>query len=100
MEIHVHAIHVKADENKIQAWVAGVLERFAERLTRVDVFLHDENGENGGVDKRCVLEARPSGLDPIAAEHQAAESHEAVTGAAGKLERMLDHRLGRSEGHR
>ncbi len=100
MEIHVHAKHVEADENKVQDLVAGVLERFADRLTRVDVFLHDENSGKGGVDKRCVLEARPRGLDPIAAEDQAEEAHEAVTGAVGKLERMLDHRFGRIEDQR
>jgi ribosome-associated translation inhibitor RaiA len=100
MEIHVHAKNIKADETKIAGLVAGVLERYADRLTRVDVFLHDENGGKGGVDKRCVLEARPRGLDPVAAEDEAEQVHEAVAGAVGKLERMLEHRFGKLEDQR
>jgi hypothetical protein len=95
MEIHVHTPHVKTDADGVHALVARALERFAERLTRVEVFLRDVNGGKGGIDKHCLLEARPRGLDPVAAGHQAASSLEAVAGAADKLERVLEHRLGR-----
>lgn len=95
MEIHVHKSHVHVDENGVEAAVARALERFTGRLTRVEVYLRDVNADKGGVDKHCLLEARPRGLDPITAGHQAGSSSEAVAGAAGKLERALEHRLGR-----
>ena len=99
MEIHVHSPHAANDENGIEGTIARSLERFSERLTRVEVFLQDVNGEKGGVDRQCTLEARPRGLDPLAASHQAATAREALSGAVSKLERVLDARFGRLDRH-
>jgi len=42
------------------------LQRFDEYLTRVEVFLSDENASReAGNDKKCILEVRPKGQDPI-----------------------------------
>jgi hypothetical protein len=95
MEVHVHPAHVKIDQGGVEAAVARALERFAERLTRVEVYLRDVNAAKGGIDKHCVLEARLRGLDPVTAGHRAGNSLDALTGAVGKLERALEHRLGR-----
>lgn len=96
----MHTPHLKTDEDRVHEGVTHALERFAERLTRVDVFLKDENANKGGNDKRCILEARPRGLDPVAAEHLAAEALEAVQGAASKLKHLLEHRFGRLDERR
>ena len=95
MEVHVHPAHLKIDQGGVEAAIAQSLERFAGRLTRVEVYLKDVNADKGGIDKHCLLEARPRGLDPVTAGHQAGSSLDAVTGAVGKLERVLEHRLGR-----
>jgi hypothetical protein len=95
MEIRVHTPHVETDGQDLEGLVDRALERYAERLTRVEVFLRDENAGKGGLDKHCTLEARPRGLDPLVAGHQAATAAEAVAGAAGKLERLLERRLGK-----
>ena len=100
MEIYVHTPHLKADQEAIRADVAAGLTRFAEKLTRVEVYLSDVNGHKGGVDKRCLLEARPRGQQPVAAEDTAADPSGAVEGAVGKLERLLDHHFGRLEDRR
>jgi len=100
MQINVHARHINTNEERVREEVERALDRFADRITRVEVFLQDVNAGKGGDDKQCTLEARPRGLDPVAAEHMAAVAMEAVTGAAGKLERMLNTRFGRLEGHR
>jgi hypothetical protein len=42
-----------------------------------------------------VLEARVAGLQPIAVSHQASTVELALTGAADKLERSIEHTLGR-----
>lgn len=75
--------------------ISAGLDTLADRLTRVEAHFKDLNGQKGGVDKRCVLEARPRGMDPIAVEHDATEVREALLQAIGKLERALRHRFDR-----
>lgn len=78
--------------------VNDTLGRFADRITRVEVHVSDENGAKGGDDdKRCTMEARVTGHQPVAVTHHAATLREAIGGAAEKLERSLDHTLGRLE---
>jgi ribosomal subunit interface protein len=82
-----------------QAVVESALERFAQRITRVEVHLSDENSQKGGRDKRCVMEARLEGMPPVAVTDQAENMEQAVNGAADKLEKLLDHELGRLNNH-
>lgn len=80
----------------VESEVDGTLDRFGQRITRVEVHLNDVNGDKSGSDdKRCVMEARVAGHQPIAVTHHAATLEDAVTGATEKLERALDHTLGR-----
>jgi len=79
-----------------QAVVESALERYAQQITRVEVHLSDENSSHkGGIDKRCVIEARLEGMHPVAVTDEAETVDEAVGGAADKLKKMLDHELGR-----
>ena len=85
--------------------VTGVVEdtlgRFAERVTRVEVHLSDENGPKSGPDaKRCMMEARLRGRQPIAVTHEAETLDQAIDGAADKLQRLLDSTLERLDAHR
>jgi len=74
------------------------LGRFSEQITRVEVHLHDDNGRvKSGIDKRCVMEARLAGMDPFAVENTAESLYDAIDGAAGKLQRVIEHRLGKLE---
>jgi ribosome-associated translation inhibitor RaiA len=83
---------------RVQGVVAGRLERFEARITRVEVHLHDLNGQKlGERDKRCLMEARIGGMRPIAVSHEAPTLTEAIHVAADKLERALEHALGRLE---
>lgn len=51
----------------------STLGRFGDWITRVEVQLSDEDGpKNRGNAKRCVMEARPAGLQPVSASHQGA----------------------------
>jgi len=82
--------------HEMRAMVESALDRFAEHITRVEVHLSDENSSHkGGNDKRCIMEARMEGMQPVAATDQAETIEEAVNGAAEKLERLIDHELGR-----
>ena len=70
--------------------------RYADRVTRIRVFLKDVNARKGGVDKVCTMEARPAGREPVAVEAQDADLYRAVRAAEGKLEKALAQRLARA----
>jgi ribosome-associated translation inhibitor RaiA len=79
-----------------EAIVERGLARFGDQITRVEVHLSDVNGPKHGVDdKRCLLEARLKGLQPLAVSNQADSLGAAITGATKKLVRTLDSTLGR-----
>ncbi len=81
---------------RVETTVSDVLDRFSDRLTRVEVHLSDVDGErSNGEDKRCLLEARPAGLDPVVVTNLSSTPLEAASGAADKMERLLDSRFGR-----
>ena len=72
------------------------LGRFEERLTRLEIHVNDLNSHKGGSqDKRCQIEARPAGLDPVSVSHDADSVDAAIRGAAQKLERLLESTFGR-----
>jgi len=79
----------------VESTVRNALRPYEERLTRIEVHLRDLNGNKGGVDKRCVIEARPRGLDPVVADHESDKVNLAFHGALEKLQRVLDKRFGR-----
>ncbi len=99
MMVQVHTDnHIKGSDElsgRVEGEVVGTFERFGEQIMRVDVFLNDLNGHKHGIDKRCLMEARLAGHQPIAASHEAASLDEAISGAADKLVHALDHKLGR-----
>jgi ribosome-associated translation inhibitor RaiA len=81
---------------RVESIVMEAVGRFADRITRVEVHLNDVNGaKHGERDKRCMMEARVGGVAPIVVHHQAPTLREAIDGAAAKLERALEHALGR-----
>ncbi len=97
--------NIEADDDlasQVRAIVRGTLERFSERLTRVEVYLSDENSDSkfGTHDMRCVLEARLAGRSPTAVTHDAATWEQAVEGAAEQMMRSLESTLGRLDDHR
>ncbi|MGC4088117.1 MAG: hypothetical protein QM756_09500 [Polyangiaceae bacterium] len=98
IQIH-HDDHIRAGSaraQEIEADVRRVLSRFGEAITAVEVHLSDENGPRfGGDDKRCLIEVRLSHLPPIVASHRSKAVHEAVAGAAMKVRRAIDGRIGR-----
>ena len=77
--------------------IEGALNHHSEHVMRIEVHLSDDNGaKSGPTDKRCVLEARLNGRQPLAVTHHGESLHQAVTGAAEKMNRMIETSLGRS----
>ncbi len=76
---------------QVEAVVEETLGRFSDRITRVEVHLTDESSSSKARDndKRCVMEARLAGLQPITVSHQGAALEQALDGAADKLAKTL-----------
>ena len=77
-------------------YLTDQLARFRQDITGIEVQLKDENsGKSGPADKRCLLEARVTGHEPLVAEHRAENQDMAIRGAAQKLIKVLDSKLGK-----
>jgi ribosome-associated translation inhibitor RaiA len=96
--------HLTASDDlraRVEADVATAIDRFGERVTRVEVHLNDENsGKAGATDKRCMMEARLRGQPPVAVTARADDYELAIATASGKLERALDSVVGRLDDRR
>jgi ribosome-associated translation inhibitor RaiA len=100
MQIQVHtdsSIHGSDELTRVvETATQTAVRRWAQRITRVEVHLSDTNRLKGGADdKRCLMEARVGGLQPIAVTHNARTLPEAIDGAADKLKKSLESTLGR-----
>jgi ribosome-associated translation inhibitor RaiA len=100
MQIQVHSDNHIEGSARLADWVstsvADKLARYDDELTRVVVHLNDENGAKAGAqDKRCQIEARPKGLQPISVSHKADTLELAIEGALDKLHHALDHLFGK-----
>jgi len=81
--------------------VEHTLSHYADQLSRVEVHMGDMNAaKTGQQDHSCTMEARPNGMDPVAATNKAANSHMAVEGAAQSLANLLRTRFGKLHHHK
>jgi len=80
----------------VESGVTAALHRFGPQITRVEAHLADENShKRSDDDKKCTLEARLAGLQPVAATGNGATLDQALASALDKLVALLDHKLGR-----
>ena len=85
---------------KLDDLLSQELSRFSEHITRLEVHLSDENGSKESAnDKRCLLEARLEGRQPMAVTALANTYELAVNTAIDKLKAALDTILGRLRNH-
>ncbi len=104
MQIQVNTDHNieghEAFSSQVKTKIADALNRFSKHVTRIEVHIRDENSDKGGMnDKRCLMEARLEGRQPIAVTHQAADLNQAVNGATDKLKSVIESTLGRLDNH-
>ena len=100
MQVQVHTDDKIQGGESLAQWVQTEpqerMARFREYVTRIEVFLTDEDaGKSGANDKRCRLEARPAGRQPVTVTADADKVADAFTGAIDKLIRAIDNDLGR-----
>jgi len=81
----------------LEADLESTLSRFSDHITRLEVHVSDEiSAAADGMDRRCVIEARPEGQQPVAVSHHAGSVDEACRGAVQKLESVLETKYGRA----
>jgi len=86
---------------KFSSTIKSALNRMSDHITSVQVHLSDENGNKSGKnDKRCMLEARLEGRQPIVVIDHAATLNQALDGAIDKLISMIESILGRQRDRR
>ena len=105
MQIQVNTSNGVENKEALERWandaIRQSLDRFSADVTRVEVHLSDENHDpSGGGDKRCAMEARVAGHQPLTVTQHAPSLDEAFRGATDKLQRALDSTLGRLDKHR
>jgi len=91
--------NVTGSENLIASstsLISEELSRFSDQITRLEIHLSDEDGNKDGFnDKRCMVEARLAGMNPIAVTDHANTHEQAVSGAIDKLKTSLESLTGR-----
>ncbi len=100
MQVLVNTSNGIENKDSLERWASDFLNdtlaRFGEDITRIEVQLSDTNsGKSGAHDKRCMLEARIAGHEPVAATHHAPSQDEAFRGATQRLMNLLDRKLGK-----
>ena len=87
-----HHIEGTADvAARIEAQLRDRLERFVDRLSRLEIHVRDENGSKShGEDKSCMIEARIEGDKPISVTAHADTVDAAASQAGSKLAKMLE----------
>lgn len=101
MKVQVNTSNDIDNKDALETWASEYLNehlgRFEQDITSIEVQMTDENhsAKGGGVDKRCMMEARVAGRAPIAVTNFAPDQNLAFRGAADKLAHALDHAFGK-----
>ena len=92
IQVHTdnHIVGRQDTLDQVEGAVRGALAGFEDQLTRLDVYLSDENGpKSAGDDIKCVLETHPAGGKRLAVTQHAGDMMAAVDTACEKLHRLL-----------
>lgn len=89
----------QAMSDHLEAVVKDAMHRFGEHVTRVEAHIADVNSQAKGSDDdiQCTLEARLAGLEPVVVKDHAGNAHQAINGAAGKLQRAVGSLLAKHD---
>ncbi|WP_263384651.1 HPF/RaiA family ribosome-associated protein [Granulicella arctica] len=93
-----HIVLHRKLSNFVDTEINRILDRFSPDLTRIEAHLSDEHAFKAGPrTKRCLLEARPKEHQSLTVTADSPDLLIAVTGAAHKMQRLLDSTFGRIE---
>jgi hypothetical protein len=94
---HTDGSHPMAEH--LDSVVQAAMDRFGDRVTRVEAHLSDANGQARSTpgDIHCTLEARLVGHDPVVVKDHAGNAHQAIEGALRKLKRAVGDEIARHD---
>ncbi len=76
--------------------VSNSLSRYSHQVSSVQIHFADENGKKTGQDdKRCMMEVRLDGMEPIAVTASSSSLGQALKMAIDKMKAALDTRRDR-----
>ena len=82
--------------DEVSGKVESALSRFSTHITQVEVHLSDQTSHrNSPSDKRCMMEARLEGRQPIAVSQEAETLDQAIGGASDKLAKLIESTIER-----
>ena len=99
MQVQVHTDATIQGGESLETWVRDEvntkLARLKEHVVRVEVFLTgvDALKTTGGPGKKCVLETRANGRQPVAVNAEAEKVKDAFNAALEKLRRAVESDL-------
>jgi Sigma 54 modulation protein / S30EA ribosomal protein len=80
----------------VKTVVQSALDRFGDRIRRIDVHLSDAIGnKTGHDDKCCMIEARRDGREPIVVTHRETTMDQAIRGAVENLKKSVETAFGK-----
>jgi putative sigma-54 modulation protein len=101
VRIHSHGFHTDEDiRRQIERRLELSLGRFGHRINEVRVWLTDDNGPRGGVDKSVRLELDLAGTRSLRIEQIGTTWQEAVDMAAGRMGRTAAREIDRRRNRR
>jgi ribosome-associated translation inhibitor RaiA len=94
---------LNADYQKQEYYTTQVkksLKRHESKITRIEVHIKDENGNNDGIgDLSCTMEVRLKDRQPIAVTCEADTMALALDGAIEKIKNSIETILGKSQNY-
>lgn len=105
MQIQVHFSDIQnsgAINSHVHQRLAHALKVGIDQITRIDVHLHDDSGpiKSGTSDKRCTIEMRLAGMDPMSIEQRGNNLYAVINQATRKLQKTLSKTRERQRDHR
>ena len=108
MQVLLHADHNTDGRHQmaehLEVVLQAALERFGERVTRVEAYLSDADSKTkASADAiHCTMEARLVGLAAVVVKDHAGNAHQAIEGAVHKLTRAIGSAISKHDprGHR
>ncbi len=81
----------------VETTIHSALDRYGDRLTRVEAHLSsdDSGADTSHPGIRCLLEARPTGMDPVVVTGSGDTIERACHDATQKMQSLLDSTFGR-----
>jgi ribosome-associated translation inhibitor RaiA len=87
-------------EAELDELLTTKLSRFVDHITRIEVHFSDENGQKGGGnDKKCKLEARMEGRQPIVVTDINDTLGQSASGAIEKMKAALTTVVEKARNH-